>query len=212
MNILMDPAPENVKLPRKVPIHADYRTSIRYELLMMDPLKTDDEKLSRALLLYYGEEAYRMTPDELLKAVDAILWFYTCGKEMDEIDEVVKKGDAKGRPADMNRVYDYEYDADYIYTAFLQQYGVDLQEESLHWWKFRAMFQALTDQCEFVKIMGYRSMEISNSMTKSQKEFYREMKRIHALPLPKSERQKLSAIEEALMNGRSLEGIINVPG
>lgn len=212
MNILMNQAPTYAKLPRRVIIASDFRTSIRYELLMMDSRISADEKLIKAMKLYYGEEIYNMTTTEVENAVYAIIWFYTCGKSKDEIDEIVNKSDSKERPSNMNRVYDYDYDAEYIYSAFLQQYGIDLQIEQIHWWKFRAMFKALTDQCEFVKIMGYRSMKINNNMTKSQKEFYQEMKRIHALPLPKSERQKIKAIEEALKNGQSLEGLLNVSG
>ena len=212
MNILMNQAPTYVKLPRKVQINTDYRTSIKYELLMTDRSVSNDEKLKKALFLYFGKQIYHFTAAEITNAVDELLWFYTCGKDKDDIAEMSDNKDSKLRPAGMNRVYDYMHDAEYIYTAFLQQYNVDLQKEQIHWWKFKAMFKSLTDQCEFVKIMGYRSIKIDNNMTKSQKEFYSEMKRIHALPLPKSERQKLKAMEEALLRGESLEGIINVPG
>ena len=107
------------------------------------------------------------------------------------------------------RVYSFEYDDDYIYAAFMTQYGIDLQDiEYLHWWKFRAMFHSLTNQNEFVKIMEYRSIEIKSDMSKEQQSFYRKMKRLHALPVAKSEDEKMNAIEKALLNGGDLTGLL----
>ena len=31
----------------------------------------------------------------------------------------------------------------------------------LHWWKFKAMFKSLKEDTEIVKIMRYRSMDLS---------------------------------------------------
>ena len=78
----------------------------------------------------------------------------------------------------------------------------------LHWWKFKALFQGLKPDNEIVKIMGYRAMEIPNGMSREQKEHYRKMKKLYAIPLPKSEQEKISAIEEALMNGGDLSGLL----
>lgn len=208
MNLLMNRAPDYVRVSRKkVYLNTDFRTSIRFELLMTDAMKSDEEKLRQALKLYYGGHYFGSA--ELEDAVNGIIWFYTGGKDKDQ-----PKAEKKKKKSNMSRVYDYEHDADYIYSAFLQQYNVDLQDQQLHWWKFKAMFRALTDQCEFVKIMGYRSIEINNNMTPSQKEFYQKMKRLHALPLPRSEVEKMQAIEEALLNGGDLSavmGMINGP-
>lgn len=204
MNLLMNKAPDHVKVSKKnVYLKTDFRTSIRFELLMMNDAKTDEEKLRQALKMYYGEHYFHAS--EVEEAVNGIIWFYTGGKESSKAKK--KKNENRSR---LSRVYDYEHDADYIYSAFLQQYNVDLQDQQLHWWKFKAMFRALTDQCEFVKIMGYRSIEINNNMTKSQKEFYQKMKKIHALPLPKCEEEKKQAIEEILLNGGDLSAVIGM--
>ena len=53
------------------------------------------------------------------------------------------------------QIDDYdEFDNDLIYSAFKDQYSIDLQEiEYLHWWKFKAMFDALKDDNKIVEIM-----------------------------------------------------------
>ena len=107
------------------------------------------------------------------------------------------------------RVYSFEYDDDYIYAAFMTQYGIDLQDiEYMHWWKFRAMFNSLTNQNEFVKIMEYRSIDLKDDMPKEQKSFYRKMKRIHALPSMDDEDERTNAIAEALMGDGDLSGLL----
>lgn len=54
---------------------------------------------------------------------------------------------------------DYELDADLIYAAFLGQYGIDLTEADLHWWKFQALLKGLNDSTRLKEIMGYRCYE-----------------------------------------------------
>jgi hypothetical protein len=39
--------------------------------------------------------------------------------------------------------YDWELDSEYIYTAFMQQYGIDLINTSPHWHDFCALFNGL---------------------------------------------------------------------
>lgn len=204
--LIMNKIPTHVWIKdEKIPINTDFRASIEFELLMGDDMVPPEDKVKRALEIYYGKRQFRT--EEVGNAVDALLWFYSCGKEQEA--ETKKNVIVKGHISS-TRIYDYQYDADYIYAAFLQQYGIDIETDRIHWWKFKAMFKSLSDQCEFVKIMGYRSIKIDNNMTKSQKEFYQDMKKIHALPLPKSEQQKLSAIEEALLNGKDLSSIMEL--
>ena len=45
-------------------------------------------------------------------------------------------------------------------------------------------------------------------MPEGQRDFYRRMKELYALPLPRDEEEKQAAIEEALLNGGDLSGIL----
>lgn len=55
--------------------------------------------------------------------------------------------------------YDYELDADLIYAAFMQEYGIDLVESCMHWYKFMALFNGLKES-KFVDVIGYRMFEV----------------------------------------------------
>ena len=52
---------------------------------------------------------------------------------------------------------DWDLDADIIYAAFMQAYGIDLIEADMHWHKFLALFSALPEETLMVKIMSYRA-------------------------------------------------------
>jgi hypothetical protein len=199
MNMLIDRLPKTVPIGGKdVPIRTDFRISMMFELLMTDAARTDEEKIIGALNLYYKE-----MPSDLNEAAEQMILFYKCGKEENEYTK--KLAESK---SERKRVYSFDYDDDYIYAAFLGQYGVDLNSAKMHWWKFRAMFNGLTDDNEFVKIMSYRAIDITRDMSKSQQDFYRKMKRIHEIPQSKEEQEKQNQIEQILMHGGDLSGLL----
>ncbi len=51
--------------------------------------------------------------------------------------------------------FDYEIDAELIYSAFMEQYKIDLFETPLHWHKFKALLNGLHDT-KLNKVMEYR--------------------------------------------------------
>lgn len=184
-------------------INSDFRVSVLYEMMVQDDSISDVEKIHRAILLYFEEP-----PDEDIEdIVEAIIWFYRCGRGDKEQREQRRSSDGSDEPREP-QAYSFDYDDEYIYAAFLQQYGIDLVEvEDLHWWKFRAMFKALTD-CQFVKIMGYRTQKITGKMSNAEKAMLRKMKALYALPLSDSEREENDALTDALLNGGDLSGLL----
>lgn len=57
------------------------------------------------------------------------------------------------------RILDYEIDGEYIYSAFLGQYGIDLLKEDMHWHRFVALLHGLNSSTRIREIMEYRSYE-----------------------------------------------------
>lgn len=198
MNLLIDGLPDTVEIAgEQVRIETGFRTGILFEELILDEGMDDVEKLRTVLELYYPD--YDFAPEVVPEAVNAAMWFYRCGEE-------ITQGNGSGSAEDPS--FSYEYDADYIYAAFLSSYGVDLARATLHWWQFRALFRALPEDTQFMKIIGYRSMKIPNNLTKDQKRHYQKMKELYRLPLS-AERQKLeSDLTEVLMNGGDISTMI----
>lgn len=171
MNMLIDPLPSAVEIDgQQYAINTSFHIGVQFELLMQDETLSSRERILYALILYYPT-----LPENSVEAVKKILWFYRCGKDQ----QADKDQGGSSAPA-----YSFAQDDEMVYAAFYDQYGIDLQAvEFLHWWKFRALFDALGDDQKIVKVMGYRQMKIDSRMPKQQREFYKTMKRIYAIRL-----------------------------
>lgn len=190
MNILIDKLPCSVIVDNiDTEIVSDFRTSILFEQLMKDNSVNDDVKIELALNLYFPNQYIINTVD----AVNKIIWFYGGGKD-------IKESSNKSSNSSKNvNIYDFEQDADYIYAAFMEQYKIDLADiDYLHWWKFKSLFYGLNKDIQLSKIMFYRSVELTDDMTKNERKFYRDMKRLYALEDMRSEEEKEQDFNDCL--------------
>lgn len=188
MNILIDKLPCSVVVDNiDTEIVSDFRTSILFEQLMKDNTVNDDVKIELALNLYFPKQYIINTVD----AVNKIIWFYSGGKD-------IKESSGKSNSSTIN-IYDFEQDADYIYAAFMEQYKIDLADiDYLHWWKFKSLFYGLNKDIQLSKIMFYRSIELTDDMSKNERKFYRDMKRLYALEDMRSEEEKEQDFNDCL--------------
>ena len=73
----------------------------------------------------------------------------------------------------------------------LKMIDIDLQETKyMHWWKFKALFDGLNENTEIVKIMGYRSINLSQIKDIEKRKYYKKMKRLYALPDMRTQEEK----------------------
>lgn len=109
-------------------------------------------------------------PDDIDAAFLACLQFYTPKNEL-------PRDDGTGEHID---VLSYRIDADYIYAAFLEQYGIDLLTSDMHYYKFLALLGGLHDT-KLNEIMGYRCYKKPRKSDTYEKTMQR-MRDIWALP------------------------------
>lgn len=173
-----------------IEFNTDFRNSILFEMLMQDKKISKKNKVIQAIKLYYPK-IEQITKFE--KAIEDMLWFYRCGKEL---------ANSNNRSTEKNKnkqVYSYEFDDNYIYSAFLQQYNIDLQDiEYLHWWKFRAMFDGLSKDTKIMEIMGYRVIDLRIIKDKQEKNRLKKLKELYRLPDMRSIEEKEADFAEAL--------------
>lgn len=187
MNILTQRPPDSVCVcGKEYKIRTDFRVGIKAEEMLLDGELEQPEGILRLLQLYYP-----VIPPHPIEAAEAILQFYSA-----QSDGKDKKAQEPAKPV---RAYDYDVDAAYIYAAFLADYGIDLDTtDHLHWWKFRAMFAALSPNNTICKIMEYRCADISK-FKGAERTFYQKMKKQYALPLRAAKQESLDAAAEYLM-------------
>lgn len=196
MNILLDTLPTTTLVGgTEYPVDADYRTMITLEKILLDKSLDNRLKIMRALELVF----IAGIPEDIAAALDEILFIYRCGQPIDD-KKPAKNGQVELRP---KMIYDYAFDAPYIYGAFLFQYGVDLQDIAfLHWWKFQAMFRSLNSANKIVEIMGYRAADLSKIENTAERQRIQRLQTIYALP------QSYTTEEKVAMAGAAFGGMM----
>lgn len=118
----------------------------------------------------------RFSPSDLQEKYSWLIEFYCAGEQAAE--------PAAAKPAsghDTGPAFDYQLDAPYIVAAFQQAYGIDLTREKIHWWRFRALFAALPEDTLMAKIMGWRTMDLSD-YEGAIRDHYADLQERFALP------------------------------
>lgn len=183
-NLLIDPLPETVEVEgREYSVNSDFRTAMLFELLMFDDSVDPKTKIIQTLRLFYP-----VIPDNLEAATEMILWFYSCGRHKPKSSKDDESNQAQ--TPQKERCYDFDADAAYIYAAFMDQYGIDLTETDMHWWKFNALFVALKSDNEICRIMEYRSVDLSKIKNKKERARLANLKARFALPSALSTEEK----------------------
>lgn len=80
--------------------------------------------------------------------------------------------------------YDIRYDGDYIYSSFLQAYGIDLfdVQGELHWRKFNALLSGLPEGTKFMEVIKIRKWKPQKGDSAEYKEEMRRLQKDYALP------------------------------
>ena len=202
MSSLTEPFPVSLTISGvECPIHWDFRTVLCCQKILQDAGRelTEDE-MARMLRLFYGQ--YTWYTEEHF---DKMLWFFSCGREPER-----KHFPRKIAGINSKQAFDFEADADLIYAGFIQQYGIDLQTEEMHWWKFMILLENLGGDTRFQKIMEYRTLDLSaKGLSKEQKKFYQAMQEYYGLDTEKAtDKAKLKALEEALERGEDVSELL----
>lgn len=190
MNLILDKLSTILKERiGNVEFNTDFRIGILFEMLMKDKKLSKEAKAIQSLRLYYPKIEQI---ENIEKAYDDIIWFYSCGK-IEANNKKIKNLNNKEKSQKEDKIYDYDYDDGYIYSAFLQIYRIDLQDvDYLHWWKFKALFNSLMNDTKIVEIMGYRAIDLGKIKDKQEKARYKKLQNIYGLPDMRTEAQKES--------------------
>ena len=150
----------------KYKINADFRNWISIIEKVSDSKLSLRHKLCVLLTNGYVDEL----PPNIDTAISSLIEFMNRGK--------TKSGTVK---SNSSRLFDFTADEGLIYAAFMQQYGIDLYRTNMHWHEFCTLFSALDENCAFMKVVFYRSIDCSKIKNEEKKKFYRKMKSIYKL-------------------------------
>ena len=181
-----------------VDINTGHRAGVEFTSVLEDSSLSDEDKLSQALDIYYkGRDVSRHDTTALIKAA-LTFYSYDPSEHYGKAKAALRKGKSNSRKS--KQLISYTKDDALIYAAFLQQYGIDLADGELHWHKFRALLDGLTEDTQLVKVMRYRSVKLGDVATEERR-FYRDMQEFYSLEqISDAEAEQLSALEDKLMS------------
>lgn len=176
-NYILDEFPDAVVVNNvEVKIDANFKTILRILRALEDEMLDKYERLVLSLVLFYGE--YIDDENIQKKMFEAMMNFISLYK----LDE---------EKSNKQKLFDFNEDSMYIYSAFYSQYSIDLNEiEYMHWFKFVALFGELKSDCVHSQIVNIRSKKITDKMTSAEKEELRKLKKRHALKASIKEREQ----------------------
>ena len=156
-------------------IRSDYRAALDVMAAFAATDLTNEQKVIAALDIFYPD--FLKMPDEHIpEAVKQMTWFLDCGDE----------GDNQKRP----KLMDWEQDFQYIVAPINHVVGHEVRAMPyFHWWSFVSAYYEIGD-CLFANIVRIRNLKAKGkTLDKSDREFYRENRRLVDLNKPMTEEE-----------------------
>lgn len=185
LNVLYDKFPDSVQADGKIyPVRTDFRVWLKFADILSDK-KLPPEQAGSAFLSVF-RSPIRQFSEPLLDAVFDFLKadaLYYHSEFAEDSPEKIPPGGASAP------VFDWKFDSRFLLGDFLHFYHIDLTAvESLHWFKFRALFDALPENSVCMKRIAYRSADLSQ-FSESEKKRIRKIKRAVAVPYVMSDEE-----------------------
>lgn len=202
MSVLTEKFPTMLNVDgTECPINPGFRTVLQCYEIQGEKTELSEGELLKMLQMFYRKQKLFHEGH-----INQMFWFFSCGREKNK-----KSFPRKIAGINNKQPFDFVEDADLIYAGFLQQYGIDLQEEDMHWWKFMILLGNLGSDTRLSRIMEYRTVDTaSKHLSNEQRKFYQAMQRYYGLDGKQgpemSEQDRL--VEEALLNGGDVSKIL----
>lgn len=150
MNFFYEKLPTSIWVDGKeIGIITDFREYIKF----YDMIKSDE--LSSEMKLKFVLQYFEKLPENLPGAIKALGDFFAM-----EDDEGTSKQKVNSAT---KKLFSYSIDFPYILSAFQRDYNIDLLRiPYMHWWKFRMLFDGLSEDNEIKKRMMYRGIDIGS--------------------------------------------------
>lgn len=169
--MFLENLPKSIKIGNiSYPIRVDFRTWIKVESILKDNNIPNQFKLSMIVTLcdlFYGN--IDIVNEEIDAIYDGIFSFWRMFKPINP----------KARHSN-DIAYSYDNDFDLIASAFMQQYNINLFTQDMHWFVFKSLFDGLSENTMFRKIVGYRTVDLSKVPKEQRKEYF-ELKEFYRI-------------------------------
>lgn len=180
MNLFYEDYPTVLKVKNEfIPIITDFREYIK----LLDML--NDEEVNGYEKILFLQQYFLKEPKNMDEAISRLTDFVS----MQELNDVHTEESVEGEDTKVEEpkpLFSFALDYPYILAGFWQDYGVDISEiRYLHWWKFRQLFDGLSEKTEIKQRIMYRSIDLSTIKDKDERKRIEKIQR--SIKLPESE-------------------------
>ncbi len=179
--------PEYIELKNgtRYKINTDFRVAIKCNEIATDEDIGDYERALAIIYTLFGEEALINTESHN-EIIELAKKYLSCGVESDN---------KKYEEPDM----DYIQDLDYIEASFMSDYGIDLENTKMHFWKFNKLISGLSNSemgncCILNRVRNIRNMNLKNIKDPKERKKIIEAKK--QVALKKKEKKRNFTVEE----------------
>lgn len=150
----------------------------------------ESQKIYAAVLLLTGEKVIdELSGEEISMVLSKALDDHIKTDNSQEFVEYDLAGNPMKRvndsnDEDKNKIISLEWDAEYIWTSFIQAYNIDLHQESgiLHWRKFKALLRDLPQETKIKQIIEIRSWKPDKDTTTEERNRMAKLQEEYELP------------------------------
>lgn len=167
-NVLIDKLPCYITIfGKQYQVHTSFKNWVKISLLIEDGGLGNASMTAEMLKLCYREKL----PDNIGSAILGMLSFLN--GDTDFFVSPDKKSTQK--------LYSFCDDSDAIFTSFYQKYNIDLHKSNMHWYKFLALFEGLTDENPFATRLKIRTIDETKVKDADKRRKIKELKIRYAI-------------------------------
>lgn len=190
--------PEYVKIDdKKYKINTDFRIAIECNNIAQDDSIGDIERPIAIIYKLFDNEGLD-NPQDWEKLLELGIKYLSFGKDTSGVDN------------DTEIDMDFNEDMDYIEASFMSDYGIDLAETKMSWWKFYKLLEGLSNSemgncCVLNRVRNLRTFDLSQIKDSKERERLAKAKEMVSLKKTKHEVELTKEQEESM---RKLDEII----
>ncbi len=147
------------------PIKTDFRVWLEFARILES--ERGAHAAMRALRLCYKNRA----PKDPLEALGLLCEFFLA----------TTKHRGGGQSRSSKKLISFSEDEGLIFASFYSEYGIDLSQCNMHWWRFLALLYALGPDCALARAAAVRAVKTSDIKNPQIRRRIIEQKRFYAL-------------------------------
>ena len=201
IGLLTGGLPEHVDVGGvSVRVRTDWRVWVDVWRVIDNATASDEDKAMGILALAFPDDGDKPTPLDVAmgspnEAIEAAMLFL----ERKRPGEDSRPQTARERRNAKKHLLDWDYDGSRIAADYQREYSIDLTGADMHWWRFMALFNGLSDKSQIMQAVSTRAADMDEKgLAKEERKALRERKAAYVLPARNR--------EEAAENRRILRG------